>query len=81
MAVKKDPVADALDNATTIPSGRHGRVIQLFGDRPEVLASIKKARVERKLSFRQISKTLTSATGETVSRSAVENYLLKEGIS
>ena len=60
-------------------SGREAKIVILFRDRPEVLAAVKQARVERKLSFRRIAEVL-SQDGEYVSEGAVQNWLRAEGI-
>jgi hypothetical protein len=76
-----DPVAAALDSiASPSGSGTVPKVDQLFGDRPAVLASIKRARSDRSLSFAQIATALSTEDGVTVSASAVKNWLNRQGI-
>lgn len=79
---EKDPVAEALNAESSGPVGGHGagRIVKLFGDRPEVLESIRKAYTERKLSPQHIAKVLSRAENQTVSKSAVVHWLEKEGL-
>lgn len=77
---KTDPLAIALDLAERGRSGGpEGRVVALFGDRPDVLDAIRRARTDRKLSYAQIAKVL-SADGEPLSEGAVKSWLTRQGI-
>lgn len=80
MPAKSDPLAVALD---LVERGRNGgtegRVVALFGDRPDVLDAIRRARLDRKLSYAQIAKVL-SADGEPISEGAVKSWLSRQGI-
>lgn len=77
---EKDPVAKALDEESRSVGGHgSGRIVKLFGDRPDVLESIRKAYLERKLSPGHIAKILARAENQTVSKTAVEHWLEKEG--
>jgi hypothetical protein len=76
-----DPIAAALDSISSpLGSGQTTKVEMLFGDRPAVLASIKRARTERSLSFAQIATALSAEDGATVSAAAVKNWLNRQGI-
>lgn len=57
-----------------------GKIEKLFGERPQVLDSIVRARVDRKLSFQHIS-DLLSSEGESVSPESVKNWLRKKNIT
>jgi hypothetical protein len=76
-----DPVAAALDSiASPSGSGQTPKVELLFGDRPAVLESIRKARVERRLSYQQIATTLCAFGDVSLSDAAVKNWLNRQGI-
>jgi hypothetical protein len=76
-----DPVAAALDSiASPSGSGTVPKVDQLFGDRPAVLESIRKARAERSLSYQQIATTLCAFGDVQLSAAAVKNWLNRQGI-
>ena len=76
-----DPIAAALDGIASSPgSGQTPKVELLFGDRPAVLESIRKARVERNLSYQQIATTLCGAGDFSLSAAAVKNWLNRQGI-
>lgn len=78
---KPDPLAAALDAvAEPTNGGTTSRVEFLFGNRPDVLASIERARRDRKLSYRQIAKVL-SADGASISEGAIQGWLNKRGIN
>lgn len=77
---KRDDLAAGLDQLTAGPGGgTTPKVIQLYGDRPEVLDAIRRARSERHLSFKQIAVYL-SANGPSISEGAVQTWLNKQGI-
>lgn len=80
MATKKDPLASALDEALPIGTPKTSKVDQYFADRPEVLESIIKARTERKLSYKQIAKVLSSEDGVQIGEGSVKNWLQAKGI-
>jgi hypothetical protein len=73
-------LAAELMNARPLRDGRSLKIIEVFGDQPEVLDAIRTARVERGLSYRVIAQVL-SKSGEKISEGAVQNYLRAEGIA
>lgn len=75
---KPDPLAAALDAARPKQTSSVCRVLVLFGDRPDVLESIKRARVDRLLSYDQIAGIL-STPGASLSGSAIKTYLREIG--
>lgn len=76
-----DPLAVLLGNATMQNGGTKLKVDVLFGDRPDVLTAIKKARVERKLGFQTIARLISAAEPKnSISDTAVENWLKAQGI-
>lgn len=81
-ASKKDPLAIALD--ASLPRN-HGntttKVDHYFGDRPDVLDSIRRARQERHLSYKTIAQVLSQEDGVHLSDGAVKNWLSKQGIA
>jgi hypothetical protein len=82
MTKKPHPLAAGLDEV--VPSGAGGaglRIVNLFGDQPEVLDAIRRARRDRKLSFAAIAKFLTVNGDHPVSSAAVQTWLAKEGIA
>lgn len=79
-AKKSDPLAVALDMIERgATGGTQGKIVALFGDRPDVLDAIVRARRDRKLSYQQIAKVL-SADGEPISAGAVQSWLSRQGI-
>jgi hypothetical protein len=79
---KPDPLAAGLDGLASSGTGGSGpRVLVLFGDRPEVLESIRRARRDRKLSYAAIAKFLTVNGEQHISAGAVQKWLDKEGIT
>lgn len=75
-----DPLAALLNNTDTSGlAGSKSRVMFLYGDRPEVLDAIRRARLERKLSFSQIARVLSSE-GNKISDGAVQTWLRSQGI-
>lgn len=72
-------VASELLNGTPRRCGAGLRVDELFGDRPDILDAIRVARSERKVSFQFIADIL-SKEGETVSGTAVQNWLRGQGV-
>jgi hypothetical protein len=70
---KPDPIAAALDAAVGPRPGQKGRVQFLFGDRPEVLESIRRAEA-RGLSMNAIADKL-STKDASVSAGAVKKWL------
>jgi hypothetical protein len=73
-------LANELLTAAKKKDGRHMKVLEIFGDSPEVLEAIKTARRDRRLSYRLISEVL-SQNGTMVSEGAVQNYLRSQGIT
>ena len=75
-----DDLASGLD---AVAKGRGGgtvpKVLQLFGDQPEVLESIQRARRDRKLSRSEIAQYFTSR-GHPISEGAIQTYLRSVGI-
>lgn len=79
--VKSDPLAAALDAAHD--EHRHtnrSKIEILFGERPEVLDSIRRARRERKLSYAQIARVLTRESGTRITDGVVSGWLATQGI-
>lgn len=82
---KKDALAAALD-AVQQPNqgGQVPKMLRLFGDRPEVLEAVVRARRERHLSWRQIAETLTAAElaerGEQITEHAIQTYCRSQGV-
>lgn len=71
---KPDPLAALLDSASGAGQpGAPPRVLVLFKDRPEVLASIRAARA-RGLSFDRIAELLSTAEAP-ISGGAIKNWL------
>lgn len=80
MAPNPDPIAASLDALDKKRTGGTGlRVEQLFADRPEVLASIIRARRERGLSFGQIAEAL-STEDATITAGPVQKWLERQGV-
>lgn len=76
----KDSLAAALDAVAEPGVGGKGlKVLVLFGDRPDVLEAIIRARRDRRLSFAQIA-TVLSDEGKSVSSAAVAKWLAAEGV-
>lgn len=73
-------LAAELAVAQPLKDGRTMKILQAFGDQPEVLEAIEKARVERGLSFRVIAEVLSKGEHE-ISEGAVQNYLRSRGVS
>lgn len=73
----------ALDGEVAIGRGTPGRlrVHELFGDRPEVIEAIIRARRDRKLSYGHIAETLNRDPDIHISEGAVKSFLKREGIS
>lgn len=75
-----DPLAALLDETKSLGhTGKKTRIEMLYGDRPDVLDAIRRARAERRLSFRQISQVLSSE-GESISEGSVQKWLRSQGI-
>lgn len=68
-----DPLAALLDAAKPKVGGQGFKIARMFGDRPQVLASIRQMR-DRGVSADHIAELL-STDGEPVSGTAVENWL------
>ena len=66
-----------MNNCKTTPKSK---IDKLFGERPQVLESIIKARKERNLSYTEIAKVLSSDPEISVSDTSVKNWLDKKGI-
>jgi hypothetical protein len=71
-------LAAELAAAQPFRDGRQMKIMELFGNQPDVLDAIVQARVERGLSFRVIAGVL-SKSGEQISEGAVQNYLRSRG--
>jgi ribosome-binding protein aMBF1 (putative translation factor) len=77
---ERDPLAAALDAVTEKRTGgTQRRVLELFGDRPQVLDAIRKARRDRGLSFKQIAE-LVSTPGASVTAGPIQKWLNGQGI-
>jgi hypothetical protein len=78
-ARKQDDLAGRLDSepATGITFGTRSKIDVLFGDRPEVLESIKAAHA-RHISADRIAELLTDAAGLHVGGSSVKSWLKKQ---
>jgi len=74
---KADALAMELDNLQPVVLNK---IDHYFGERPDVLASIIKAR-KRKLSYGQIAKVLSKGlpAGESIKDQAVKGWLEKNG--
>ena len=72
-----DPLVAALD-AINEPSrgGKPLKVVELFGDRPDVLDAIVRMRA-RGLSFRQIADAIT-ANGHPITEGAINKWLSRQ---
>lgn len=78
---KNDVLASKLGDATRVQHPQANKKVEaVFGDRPEVLESIRRARSERGVSFEQIALIL-SEEGHRISAGAVRNWLRGEGIN
>jgi ribosome-binding protein aMBF1 (putative translation factor) len=73
-------LANELLTASKKKDGRGMKVLEIFGDSPDVLEAIKTARRDRRLSYRSIAEVLNKS-GVVVSEGAVQNYLRSQGIS
>lgn len=69
------------DTVVESPPVHLSKIDRLFADRPEVQASIIKARTERKLSFQQIAQVLSTDPDVSISDGAVKGWLNRNGIS
>jgi hypothetical protein len=67
-------IVDALLTAESGKDGREFRVLELFGDQPEILDAVRTLRA-RGVSYRSISKKITEVTGHYVSANGVQNWL------
>jgi hypothetical protein len=75
-----DPLADALDALDASYDGSKTlKLDALFGDRPEVLESVRRAR-GRKVTFVEIARKLSSGAPVKVSEKAVAAWLHSQGI-
>ena len=59
--------------------GTTPKIVQLFGDQPDVLEAIRRARRDRHLSYAQIALYL-SQNGYEIKEGAVKNWLTSQGI-
>jgi hypothetical protein len=76
-----DPIAEALlTEETDTKTGRTFRVLELFGDQPEVLDAIRQLRLSG-VSYRQLSKRVKKVTGHYVAPGAFLNWLESENIA
>lgn len=74
-----DALAAALDELEADEPARKLKIDAVFGDRPTVLDSIRRARVERKRSIGRIAEVL-SKEGDAISEGAVRNWLRSQGL-
>jgi hypothetical protein len=82
MSTKTDPLAEALDAMTTGTAlGARSKIDVYFGDRPQVIDAIIRARVERKLSFKQIALKLSEDPNVSLTEGSVSAWLNKRGIT
>jgi hypothetical protein len=77
-----DPIVAALDSALPTAGGQRPKLLVLYGDRPEVLEAVVRARTSRGLSYEAIAKVLTknAPEGESVSAGAVKKWLDAQSI-
>lgn len=76
-----DPLADALGQVERGRSGgRELKVIQEYGDRPQVIEAIVAMRRDRKLSCDDISAKIYELDGTYISSGALRTFLLKRGV-
>jgi hypothetical protein len=80
MAAKTNPIIEALMAAAAEPNKSQSKVDQFFGDQPDVLEAIVVARRDKKLTFAQIAKILSKASGQYISGGSVSGWLSKRGI-
>lgn len=59
--------------------GRKKRILELFGDRPEILDAIKRARVERGATMEALCQIVNKHSTEKISASSIRAWLLEEG--
>lgn len=77
---KRDDLAAGLDAIERGPGGgTTPKVVQLFGDRPDVLESIRAARRDRHLSYGAIAKYFRGR-GVEVGEGAIKKWLDSQGI-
>jgi hypothetical protein len=75
-----DPLAEALLTDDVPKQLRRFKVVELFGDRPEVLEAIRELR-RRGVSYRQMSKRVQQISGEYVTPNAFMNWLDSEDMA
>jgi hypothetical protein len=76
-----DPLTAALDALEMSgDNGKRMKIDVLFGDRPDVLDSIRRARRDRGTTFVQIARTLSAASPMKVNEKAVAGWLRSQGI-
>ena len=77
---KSASIVEELDGMQPVVANK---VEAYFGDQPDVLNAIIRARKERKLSYGQIARTLSKhiPKDEVIKDSAVKNWLEKKGVS
>jgi hypothetical protein len=76
-----DPLTAALDALEMSgDNGKRMKIDVLFGDRPDVLDSIRRARRDRRVTFVEIAKKLSAAAPIEVGATAVASWLHSQGI-
>jgi hypothetical protein len=80
MTKPKNPLAAGLDDLAAPRGGVGMRVITLFGDQPEVLDAIRRARRDRRLSYSAIANYLSANSGHRITANPVQKWLNSEGI-
>jgi hypothetical protein len=80
MTKPKNPLAAGLTALAPSRGGIRMRVIQLWGDEPEVLEAIRIARRDNGLSYAAIAKYLTAKSGHHITANPVQKWLNEEGI-
>ena len=69
-----NPIADQLLTAESGQGGRRFRMLELFGDQPDVLDAVRTLR-KRGVSWRSISKKIHEVTGHYVAPNAIMNWV------
>jgi hypothetical protein len=81
MTKAKNPLAAGLTALTPTRGGVKLRVLELWGDEPEVLEAIRVARRDNGLSYNAIARYLTSKSGHHITANPVQKWLNEEGIA
>lgn len=79
MSKTTDPLASVLLAARPEGNTQVGRVVQLFGHRPDVLKAIIVARRDNRLGWAQIAKVL-STDGTVVRPDTVKSWCATQGV-